>query len=80
MDQARRERIREIIRFLGSAQSEVHEIWLDEEAAFDGRYAPSKETQSGQISSEAIDSLSEAVDDIESTITNLRDAIGDENS
>jgi hypothetical protein len=34
MDQAKRERIREIIRFLESAQSEVHEIWLDEEAAF----------------------------------------------
>jgi len=58
MDQARKERIREIIRFLGSAQSEVHEIWLDEEAAFDSR--------SGHISGEAIDSLSEAADDIES--------------
>ena len=73
MDQGRRERLREIIRFLESAQSEVHEIWLDEEAAF----APSKESQSGQISSEAIDSLSEAADDIESAITNLREAISD---
>ena len=69
MDQARRERIREIIRFLGSAQSEVHEIWLDEEAAFGGG--------SDQISSEAVDSLSEAADDIESAITNLREAISD---
>ena len=73
MDQARRERIREIIRFLESAQSEVHEIWLDEEAAL----APPKEPQSGQISSEAIDPLPEAADDIESAVTNLREAIFD---
>jgi hypothetical protein len=73
MDQTRRERIREIIQFLESAQSEVYEIWLDEEAAFD----PSNETQSSQISSEAIDSLSGAADDIEGAITNLRDAIAD---
>ena len=69
MDQGRRERIREIIRFLESAQSEVYEIWLDEEAAFDGR--------SDQVSGEAIDSLSEAADDIESAIKNLREAIAD---
>ena len=69
MDQARRERLREIIGFLESAQSEVYEIWLDEEASFDSR--------SGQISSEAIDSLSEAADDVESAIKNLREAIAE---
>ena len=69
MDQTRRERIREIIQFLESAQSEVYEIWLDEEAAFG--------SGSDQISSEAVDSLSEAADDIESAITNLREAISD---
>ena len=79
MDQARRERLREIIRFLELTHSEVHEIWLDEEAAFGSGHA-SNDTQSDQISSEAIDSLSEAADDIESSITNLRDAIGDGSS
>ena len=78
MDQVRRERIREIIRFLESAQSDVGDILLGEEAAFESRHAPSRETQLGQISKDAIDSLSNAVDDIESAITNLRDAIGDE--
>jgi len=80
MDQARRERLREIIRFLELTHSEVHEIWLDEEAMFGNGHAPSNDTQSDQISSEAIDSLSEAADDIESAITNLRDAIGDQSS
>jgi hypothetical protein len=78
MDQGRRERLREIIRFLELTHGEVHEIWLDEEAVFGSGQAPSNDTQSDQISSEAIDSLSEAADDIESAITNLRDAIGDE--
>jgi hypothetical protein len=75
MDQGRRERIREIIRFLELTHSEVHEIWLDEEAAF----APSNDAkpQPDQISSEAIDSLSEAADDIENAIKNLREAIAD---
>jgi hypothetical protein len=80
MDQARRERLREIIRFLEITHSEVHEISLDEEAAFDSGHVPSNDTQSDQISSEAIDSLSEAADDIESAITNLHDAIGDKSS
>jgi len=71
---------REIIRFLELTHSEVHEIWLDEEAMFGNGHAPSNDTQSDQISSEAIDSLSGAADDIESAITNLRDAIGDQSS
>jgi hypothetical protein len=80
MDQARRERIRELMRILEPIQNEIHDIWLDEEGAFDRRSTPSRETQSGQTSSEAIDSLSEAVDGIDTAITNLREAIGDDPS
>jgi hypothetical protein len=80
MDQVRRERIREIIRFLESTQNEVDDIWLDEEGAFENRSAPSKETQLGQLSSAAIDSLENAVDQLQLAIANLRDAIGDEST
>jgi hypothetical protein len=78
MDQARRERLRELVRILEPVQEEIHDIWLDEEGAFDRRSAPSKETESGQISIEAIDCLEGAVSDIESAITNLREAVGDD--
>jgi len=44
-------------------QEEVHDIWLDEE---------------GADQSEAIDYLSDAVDEIESAIANLREAVGDD--
>jgi len=46
-------------------QEEVHDIWLDEE---------------GADQSEAIDYLSDAVDEIESAIANLREAVGDDSS
>jgi hypothetical protein len=45
MDQARRERIRELMRTLESAQRQVHDLWIAEESAFEGRSPPSKETE-----------------------------------
>jgi hypothetical protein len=60
MDHPRRERIRELIQTLGSVRDQVHDIWIEEEGAFERRSAPSKETVSGGRSSDAFYNLEEA--------------------
>ena len=54
MNEARRERIRQLIRTLASAQEKVEEILEEEGGAFEDRSAPSQETESGNVSKEAI--------------------------
>jgi hypothetical protein len=77
MDQARRERIRELIRTLESAQRQVHDLWIAEESAFEGRSPPSKETELGQISSNAADDLERAMDHLSDAVEHLQGAAGD---
>ena len=72
MDQARRERIRELIRTLESAQRQVHDLWIAEESAFEGRSPPL-----GQISINAADDLERAMDHLSDAVEHLQGAAGD---
>ena len=47
MNEVGRERIRELIRILGSAEKQLHALLIDEENASEGRTAASKETEFG---------------------------------
>ena len=77
MDQARRERLRELIRMLQSAQQQVHGLWIEEQRAFEDRSPPSKETELGQISSEAVHHLEEATQDVQNAIEHMQSATGE---
>jgi hypothetical protein len=44
MDGARRQAIRELVQILQAVQKQVHHYWIEEEAAFEGRSTPSKDT------------------------------------
>jgi hypothetical protein len=77
LNEARRERIRELVRMLESAQEQVHAIWIEEDKAFEDRSPPSKETESGNISETAAHFLSEAEGDIQNAIDQMQLAIGD---
>jgi hypothetical protein len=76
MDQARRERIRELIRVLESTQGQIHDLWVEEEIEFDSRSAPSKETRSGQDSKGAVEDLEQATYLIQDAIEAMQSAIG----
>jgi hypothetical protein len=78
MDELRREKIRGLIQMLESIEGQARDYFLDEEAAFESRSLPSKETEQGIVSKEAVESLEQAVGDIENAIYQLRLAIGDE--
>jgi hypothetical protein len=60
MNEARRERIRELIRTLESAEEELQALLIDEENTFAGRTAASKETEFGIVSENAVDHLDRA--------------------
>ena len=77
MNEARRERIRELLRMLESAQERVQALWTEEDSAFEGRSRPSKETQAGEISGDAAHFLCEARD-IQNAIDHMTLAIGDD--
>jgi hypothetical protein len=68
MNETRRERIRELIRLLKTAQSRIEDVCSDEERA----------AEVGNMSEEAVDYLNDAAMDIESAITACSDAIGDD--
>jgi len=72
MDQARRERIRELIRTLESAQRQVHDLWIKEESAFE-----CKSPTLGQISINAADDLERAMDHLSDAVEHLQGAAGD---
>jgi hypothetical protein len=78
MDHPRRERIRELIQTLGSVRDQVHDIWIEEEGAFERRSAPSKETVSGGRSSDAFYNLEEATHSIQAAIEHMQSAVGDD--
>lgn len=80
MDQARRERLRELIQALKSAQEQVHNLWIEEESAFEGRKPPSKETELGQFSSDAVHHLEAATHHIEDAIDRMQSAAGDDSA
>jgi len=78
MKEDRRGRIRELIPTLESAQEQVHALLVEEENAFEDRKSPSRKSEAGKISEEAVRCLSEAEDGIETAIYHMQLAIGDE--
>jgi hypothetical protein len=78
MDNARRERIRELIGMLDYIQGQVEAYQQGEQRDFDTRSPSSKETEKGIVSKEAADSLDRAASDIYSAIEQLRSAVGDD--
>jgi hypothetical protein len=78
MNEARRGRIRELIRTLESAQEQVHALLVEEESAFEDRKRPSRESEAGKISEEAVRCLCESEDGIETAIYHMQLAIGDD--
>ena len=78
MKEDRRGRIRELIRTLESAQEQVLALLVEEENAFEDRKSPSRKSEAGKISEEAVRCLSEAEDGIETAIYHMQLAIGDE--
>jgi hypothetical protein len=78
MNEARTGRIRELIRTLESAQEQVHALLVEEENAFEDRKSPSRQSEAGKISEEAVRCLGEAEDGIETAIYHMQLAIGDE--
>ncbi|HJY92243.1 MAG TPA: hypothetical protein VJ255_18305, partial [Candidatus Acidoferrum sp.] len=56
----------------------ARKYWREEEEAFDGRSPPSKETELGIVSNEAVGFLERAADYIEIAVVQLRSAIGDD--
>ena len=78
MNEARRGRIRELIRTLESAEEQVHALLVEEEGAFEDRKSPSRESEAGKISEEAVRCLREAEEGIEAAVYHMQLAIGDE--
>jgi|SRR5215813_413030 len=78
MNEARRERVRELIQALEAAQERLQAILIDEEQAFGDRSQSSKETESGGVSQAALDHLDDARDGIQDAIEHMQYAIGDD--
>lgn len=78
MNEARRDRVRELIQALESLNQRVQVLWEEEDKAFEGRPLSSKETSAGKISEDAAHFLGEARDDIENAIHQMNLAIGDD--
>ena len=78
MNDGRGERIRELIRTLEGAPERVRAIWMEEEGAFDDRSPPSKETESGYTSENAVHYLEEATTEIQGAIECMQYAVGDD--
>lgn len=78
MNDARRERVRELVRTLESVGEQVRTILNEEASAFEGRSAASRETESGNVSEGASFHLGEATTDIQSAIEQMQYAIGDD--
>lgn len=78
MNEARRERIRELIRMLETVEEQIHSHLQEEEAAFGGRSQSSKDTDLGRVSEQAVEFLDHADTDIENAIEQLRFAVGDD--
>jgi hypothetical protein len=70
MNEARRERLRGLIRMLESVQEQIEDVCLDEE----------REAEAGNMSPDAVDYLSDAAMDIESAIETCKAAIGDDDA
>jgi hypothetical protein len=68
MNEARRERLRGLIRMLKSAQDQIEVVCLDEERA----------VEAGNMSTDAVDYLASATMDIESAIESCKEAVGDD--
>lgn len=73
MDQARRERVRELIRTLNSVQQQVHDLWNEEER---DRSPPSKETELGQTSRDVVFHLGNATGHLQVAVEHLERAAG----
>jgi hypothetical protein len=78
MNEARRERIRELIRTLERAGEQVQALLIDEEEAFECRSAASRETELGNFSEDAVRRLDEARTHIQDAIEEMQSAIGDD--
>ena len=75
MDNARSERIRELIETLESIQKKVHGLKMDEDAEFENSSRASRETGAAQISDDATFDLEEANDHIQSAIEHMQSAV-----
>ena len=78
MNEARRDRVRELIQMLESLQGRVQALWEEEDKAFEGRPLSSMETGAGKISEDAAHFLCEARDDIQNAIDHMNFAIDDD--
>jgi hypothetical protein len=78
MNEARRERIRELIRTLESAEEQLQAILIDEENASEGRTAASKETELGTGSEDAMDHLEWATTELRGVIEEMQSAVGND--
>ena len=77
MNEAGRERIRELIRILESAEKQLQALLIDEENAYEDRTAASKETESGTVSEDAMDHLEWATTELRGVIEKMQSAVGD---
>ena len=77
MNEARRERIRELIRILESAEKHLQALLVDEENASEGKTAASKETELGTGSENAADHLEWATTELRGAIEEMQYAVGD---
>lgn len=80
MREVRRERIRELIGMLEYIQERVEQHLLEEQEAFDVRSSPSKETDKGKVSGDAVFHLEEAATAIDNAIDHMRTAVDNDNS
>ena len=78
MNDARRARIRELVQMLESAGVQVQALLIEEEIAFEGRSGAARETESANISEEAVRCLSEAAEGIEHAVQHMQIAVGDD--
>jgi hypothetical protein len=70
MNEARRERLRGLIRMLKSARNQIEAVCLEEERA----------AEAGTMSKDAVDYLTSAATGIESAIESCKDAVGDDDA
>lgn len=75
MYERRKERVRELILTLTSAQEQIRSLWIDEEVALDSSSELSIEKKSGQILAEEKESLGLAATALNVVINKLEDIL-----
>ena len=78
MDVTRREKLRMLIRFLEPIEEEVRRVYSEEEDMLSSGSAPSKETEAGLISEEALHYLATAHIARSDALYHMKLAVGDD--